>query len=37
MNATKKKRTAALMMGIIIVVFMVIKILRDGLLHMYAG
>jgi hypothetical protein len=37
MNATKKKRTAALLMGIIIAVFMVIKILRDGLLHMYTN
>jgi hypothetical protein len=32
-----KKRTAALLMGIIIVVFMIIKVLRDGLLHTYAG
>jgi t-SNARE complex subunit (syntaxin) len=37
MNATRKKRIAALLMGIIIVVFMVIKILRDGILQMYAG
>lgn len=28
-----KKRLGALLIGIIIVVFMVIKILRDGLLH----
>ena len=37
MNATKKRRTAALLMGIIIAVFMVVKILRDGLPHMYAS
>jgi len=31
-----KRRTVALLMGIIIVVFMVIKILRDGL-HVYGA
>jgi hypothetical protein len=37
MNAWIKKRTAALLIGIIIVVFMVAKLLRDGLLHMYGA
>jgi hypothetical protein len=32
-----KKRIVALLMGIIIVVFMVIKILRDGLLNVYGS
>ena len=32
-----KKRIGALLIGIIIVVFMVIKILRDGLLHIYGA
>ena len=32
-----KKRIAALMVGIVLVVFMVIKILRDGLLNVYGS
>lgn len=32
-----KKRIAALLMGIIIAVFMVIKILHDGLLPIYGA
>ena len=32
-----KKRIAALLMGIVIVVFIVIKILHDGLLHVYGA
>jgi hypothetical protein len=30
MNGTRKKRIAVLVLGIAIIVFMVIKILRDG-------
>lgn len=35
MNGTRKKRIVVLVLGIAIIVFMVIKFLRHGLLNLY--